>query len=417
MTEQTTPATPEGQSRGTTRIIRYVWLVVIFIAFSLAALILGARVAIKHSQLTTSNETGVSGRWGGAITQLPPVVTYLFEPERYDKDGNVVKAAVVQRKMPASDISVDLGLSYRQRGQMQFPGYEVAFQATYVVENPFDQILPVYFNFPIPQHSGLLKDFVITVDGEPYRGDQDFSDGVDWQRFLAPGDTHTIRITYTSRGMGDWSYGLSNYQGDISHFKLHLTSNFADIDYPEGSMVPTRMGIDEKEDKAELVWEFTNLVSGQNIGVTIPSPLDVGKATSGILFFVPLALLFFLGLILLLTSIRGMPIHPMHFLFITGGFFVFHILMSYLVVLVPLVWAFVISFAASCLMTMGYAALIRKGWVVVFSTGLGILLFQLGFSLAQFFPNIRGLIIALIIIAGLGLAMGFTARVDWKGKL
>ena len=417
MVEQTTPAASGGQTKQTSRIARYVGLAIIFIAFSLAAVILGARVVIKHNQLTLSNEMGVSGRWGGAITQLPPVVTYLFEPERYDKDGNVVKAAVIQRKMPASDIAVDLALSYRQRGQMQFPGYEVAFEASYIVENPFDESLPVSFNFPIPQHSGLLKDFIITVDGEPYRGDQDFSDGVDWKKNLAQGDRHTINIAYTSRGMGDWSYGLSNYQGDISLFKLHLKSNFADIDYPEGSMVPTLMSVDETSDSAELAWEFSNLVSGQNIGVTIPRPLNVGKATSGILFFVPFALLFFLGLILLLTSVRGVSLHPMHFLFITGGFFVFHILMSYLVVLVPLVWAFVISLAASCLMTMGYAALIRKGWVVVFSTGLGILLFQLGFSLAQFFPNIRGLIIALIIIAGLGLAMGFTARVDWKGKL
>ena len=417
MTEQTTRAASGDQSKQPSRVMRYVCLVIIFIAFSLAAVILGARVVIKHNQLTLSNEMGVSGRWGGAITQLPPVVTYLFEPARYDKDGNVVKAALIQRKMPASDIDVQLALSYRQRGQMKFPGYEVGFNASYIVENPFDESLPVSFNFPIPQHSGLLKDFVITVDGEPYRGDQDFSDGVDWKKNLAPGDTLTINIAYTSRGMGDWSYGLSNYQGDISHFKLHLTSDFANIDYPEGSMVPTLMSVDVTSDSAELAWEFSNLVSGQNIGVTIPRPLDVGKATSGVLFFVPLALLFFLGLILLLTSIRGMPLHPMHYLFITGGFFVFHILMSYLVVLVPLAWAFVISLAASCLMAVGYAALIRKGWVVVFSTGLGILLFQLGFSLAQFFPNIRGLILVLIIIAGLGLAMGFTARVDWKGKL
>jgi len=417
MIQQTTQAAPGGQNPATSRVIRYVGLVIIFIAFSLAAVILGARVAIKHDQVAASNEMGVSGRGGGARSQPPPLVTYLFEPALYDKEGNIVKYEVVQRKMPASDINVELALSYRQRGQMEFPGYEVGFEAAYIVENPFDETLPVSFNFPIPQHSGLLKDFIITVDGEVYKGDQDFSDGVDWSMYLAPGDAHTIHITYTSRGMGNWSYGLSDYQGDISHFNLNLASNFADIDYPEGSMVPTVMEIDEDADKAELVWKFTNLVSGQNIGVSIPEPLDVGEATARILLFVPLALIFFLGLILLLTGIKNKPIHPMHYLFITGGFFVFHILMSYLVTLTPLVWAFVISMGVSCLMTIGYAALIRKGWVVVFASVLGIVLFQFGFSLAQFFPQVRGLILVLIIIAGLGLAMGFTARVDWKGKL
>lgn len=410
------PAVNNGR-KNPGRVVRYVGLLLIFIAFSIAAAVLGARVAIKHDRVSATNEMGVSGRWGGAISQPAPVVTYLFEPAIYDKEGNIVKYEVVQRKMPASDIDVDLSLSYRQRGQMKFPGYSVAFQATYVVENPFKESLPVYFNFPIPQHSGLLKDFIITVDGEVYKGDQDFSNGVDWQTFMVPGDTHTICIVYTSRGMGDWSYGLSTYQGDISYFRLHLISDFANIDYPEGTMAPEKMEINEDADKADLIWEFENLVSGQNIGVTIPQPVDVGKATASILFFVPLALIFFLGLILILTSIKGMTIHPMHYLFITGGFFVFHILMSYLTQLVPLFWAFGISFTVSAVMTVGYAALIRKGWVVMFSSALGLVLFQLGFSLAQFFPQVRGLMLALIIIAGLGISMGFTARVDWKGKL
>lgn len=405
-----------GSNGRTSKVLRYLAVGVIFIAFTVAALVLGARFSIKNEQVALANESGVSDRWGGAISQPAPVITYLFEPARYNQKGELVKAEVVQRKVPESDITVELKLSYRDRGQMRFPGYEVAFKSAYVVENPFDRILPVSFNFPIPSNSGLLKDFFIIVDGVPYRGDQDYSNGVDWYESLKPGEKRVIQITYTSRGMGDWSYGLATYQGAIPHFKLQLTSNFADIDYPEGTMVPTVMEVDEDADRAELVWEFDNLVSGQNIGVTIPKPLDVGRATARILFFVPLALLFFLGLILLLTSIKDKPIHPMHYLFITGGFFVFHILMSYLVVLVPLVWAFLISFAVSVVMTLGYTLLIRKGWVVVLASGLGITLFQLGFSLAQFFTEIRGLILALIIIAGLALAMAFTARVEWKGK-
>ncbi len=406
----------QGANTRTSRVLRYVAVGVIFIAFTIAALVLGARFSIKNEQVAMANETGVSDRWGGAISQPAPLITYLFEPARYNQKGELVKAEVVQRKVPESDIKVDLKLSYRERGQMRFPGYEVGFKSTCIVENPFDQTLPVFFNFPIPSNSGLLKDFTIVVDGVAYKGDQDYSNGVDWKEYLKPGEKRVIQVGYTSRGMGDWSYGLATYQGAIPHFKLELASNFSDIDYPEGSMVPTVMEIDEDSNRAVLRWEFDNLVSGQNIGVTIPKPLDVGKATARILFFVPLALLFFLGLILLLTSIKDKPIHPMHYLFITGGFFVFHILMSYLVVLVPLVWAFLISFAVSAVMTLGYTLLIRKGWVVVLAGGLGIALFQLGFSLAQFFTEIRGLILALIIIAGLALAMAFTARVDWKGK-
>lgn len=406
-----------GKDPTASRVVRYVGIAIIFVAFTIAALVLGLRFSTKNKEVLTSNEGGVTNRWGGAITQSPPVVTYLFEQAVYDKEGKLIKDAVVQRKMPESDINVNLSLSYRRRGQMQFPGYEVAFDADYVIANPFDKVLPVYFNFPIPIQSGLLKDFTIVVDGVPYSGDQDFSDGVDWSAYMAPGEERQIHITYTSRGLGDWSYGLKDYQGNIPHFKLNLASNFADIDYPEGAMVPTKMDIDEKANKATLVWEFDNLVSGQNIGVSIPQPLDIGQATSRVLFVVPLALVFFLGLMLVLTSIKGTPLHPMHYLLITGGFFVFHILMSYLTVLVPIFWAFFISAGASIIMTMGYAALIRKGWAVLLAAGLGIVLFQLGFSLAQFFPDIRGLILALIIISGLGIVMGFTAKVDWKGKL
>ncbi|NLI98182.1 hypothetical protein GX441_05930 [bacterium] len=411
------PPVPGERKSSTSRVVRYVGIAVVFIAFTIAAVILGARFMVKNEQMLTTNASGVMDRWGGAITQGSPFITYVFEPAVYDNKGTLIKDAVIQQKMPSSDIKVNLSLSYRQRGQMRFPGYEVTFDADYVVANPFDRALPVSFNFPIPYSSGLLKDFHIAVDGEDYTADQDYSNGVDWRENLEPGESRTIHIKYTSRGMGDWSYGLGTYQGALPSFKLHLSSNFADIDYPEGTMAPTRMEIDEHKNKAELAWEFENLVSGQNIGVSIPKPLDVGKATAGVLFFVPLALIFFLGLILVLSSIKGVDLHPMHYLLITGGFFVFHILMSYLTTLVPLVWAFAISMGVSALMTVGYTALIRKGWPVIFSSVLGIILFELGFSLAQFFPEIRGLMLALIIISGLGIVMGFTAKVDWKGKL
>ncbi len=397
-------------SENTHRKIRYIGIAVVFLIFSLVSAVLSWRFSEKHREVLEINRADASNFWGGAINQSAPQVTYLLKPARFNKDGKEVEAAEYKYRVPASDIKVKLKLSSRDIGNMTFAGYDVSFDAEYTVENPFDKGYLVNFYFPIPTDVSKLDSFMVTVDGKEYAGDEDYS------KYFNPGEKHTIHVSYTSRGLGDWSYGMGNYQGKIPHFRLELTTDFADIAYPEGGMTPTASNIDKNNGRAKLVWEFSNLVASNNIGIVIPRPLDIGKATSGILSFVPLALVFFLGLLLLITAIKDRHLHAMHYLFITAGFFVFHILMSYLVVLVPLGVAFLISTAVSAIMTIGYAVLIRKGWPVIFASALGLLLFQIGFSVAQFFPQIRGLLLALIIITGLGIAMALTARTDWKTK-
>ncbi|MBD3285644.1 hypothetical protein GF359_04220 [candidate division WOR-3 bacterium] len=404
--------------------LRYVIVAIIYVVFTLAAVVLGCRVQVKNTSVLESNRADVYDHWGSAIAQYAPTISFLFEPARYNSKGELVTDAVMEYETPESNIDVEIISSPRTSGKMRFPGYQVSFNATYVFSNPFDAALPAHFNMMLPQDTELesLDSLEITVDGEIYNEDHNYANGIDWEKNMAPGETHTITVTYNSRGTGNWEYVLSNYRDLIPLFKLHLTTDFVNIDYPEGTMAADTMVIDKDEGTADLTWTLKNSITGQNIGVVIPEPVDVGKATANIMYFVPLGLIFFLGIILLLTSIKGTPLHPMHYLFLTGGFFVFHVLMSYLPTLMQemasgVLWAFLISFAASALMTLIYSTLIRKGKVVIWSTALGIALFQVGFSLAQFVPKFRGLILALIIIAGLGIAMGFTARVDWKGKL
>ncbi|MBN2380534.1 hypothetical protein JXM67_12105 [candidate division WOR-3 bacterium] len=404
--------------------LRYVIIAIIYVVFTLAAVVLGCRIQTKNTNLLVSNRADVYDHWGSAIVQYAPTVSFLFEPARYNDKGELVKEAVMEYETPASDIEVNISSSPRTSGKMRFPGYQVDFNATYVFSNPFDVTLPSYFNLMLPQDTELesLDSLEITVDGEPYTEDHNYSNGIDWSKYMLPGETHTITVSYKSRGTGNWEYILSNYHDLIPHLKLRLTTDFLNIDYPVGTKAADTLVIDKDKGSAEFLWVLKNSITGQNIGVVIPEPVDVGKATANIMYFMALGLIFFLGILLLLTSIKDTPLHPMHYLFLTGGFFVFHILMNYLPTLMQewsggIIWAFLISVGASALMTLIYATLIRKGKVVIWSSALGLVLFQWGFSLAQFVPKFRGLILALIIIAGLGIAMGFTARVDWKGKL
>ena len=57
-----------GKDPTASRVVRYVGIALIFVAFTIAALVLGLRFSTKNKDVLMSNETGVTNRWGGAIT-------------------------------------------------------------------------------------------------------------------------------------------------------------------------------------------------------------------------------------------------------------------------------------------------------------------------------------------------------------
>ena len=66
--------------------------------------------------------------------------------------------------------------------------------------------------------------------------------------------------------------------------------------------------------------------------------------------------MFFFTVLFTVVVLKKVPLHPMHYLFISAGFFAFHILMAYLVDMINIHAAFWICAAVSVLLVVVHAA-------------------------------------------------------------
>ena len=124
---------------------------------------------------------------------------------------------------------------------------------------------------------------------------------------------------------------------------MTVRTNFEQIDFPEDTLSPS-----EKHRTAngwDLTWRYKNLVSGFQIGVTMPEKLQPGPLAGQISLFAPVSLFFFFFLMLIITALRGIDLHPMNYFFLAGAFFSFHLLLAYLVDHISIHAAFLISSA------------------------------------------------------------------------
>jgi inner membrane protein involved in colicin E2 resistance len=108
-------------------------------------------------------------------------------------------------------------------------------------------------------------------------------------------------------------------------------------------------------------------------------------------------------------------LHPMNYFFMAAGCFAFQLLFAYLVDLVPLLLAFVISAAVSLALVSGYLfaaagrQFARLSFVAQFA-------YMVLFSYSFFFEGLTGLTITIGAIVTLALLMATTAKVNWADK-
>jgi hypothetical protein len=65
--------------------------------------------------------------------------------------------------------------------------------------------------------------------------------------------------------------------------------------------------------------------------MAMPKKLQPGPLAGEISYFAPVSLFFFFFLIFIITTLRGIDLHPMNYFFLAAAFFAFHLLLAYLV--------------------------------------------------------------------------------------
>jgi inner membrane protein involved in colicin E2 resistance len=148
----------------------------------------------------------------------------------------------------------------------------------------------------------------------------------------------------------------------------------------------------------------------------MPQKLQPGPLTGRMSFFAPVSLLFFFFVIFILTTLRGLDLHPMNYFFLACAFFSFHLLMAYLADVVPIHMAFVICSCVSIFLLVSYLRVVAGMRSTAFEAGAAQLLYLVLFSYAFFFEGFTGLAITIGAILTLFIAMQTTARVQWSQK-
>ncbi len=396
---------------------------ILFILFctSVAWGILGATILARTYDTDSRLRGRVTSSWGAPHEQRPPAATYdrIVSNTVRETTGGKTTVRTVQERVPTplpverSRIRVKLDLEHRQKGLLWYSTYKVDFGGAYTFRNPTDGPQDVTFTFTFPAAETIYDNLVVTLDDQPLTT-QNQKTALLATAPLAAGQAATLKVSYLSQGLDTWKYNFGDDVAQVRDFELIMAANFKDIDFPANTLSPSEKR--ETPDGWELAWRYQSLVSGYQIGMVMPEKLQPGPLAGRISFFAPVSLLFFFFLVFLITTLRGIDIHPMNYFFLACAFFSFHLLLAYLVDHMSIHAAFVVSSAVSILLVVSYLRLVVGMRFALLEAGLIQLVYLVLFSYTFFLEGYTGLSITIGSILTLFVVMQMTGRVRWSDR-
>ncbi|HKS25341.1 MAG TPA: inner membrane CreD family protein [Thermoanaerobaculia bacterium] len=386
---------------------RYVLAVIaIFLCSTLAWIVLGASIFARTNDAGSGLGPAVESAWGSPQEQTPPEASTSQTVQRDEHTSEVVTTVLPVER---SRIRVAFDLDQRQKGLLWFATYRVDFRGDYVVRNTTAQDeVTVKLVFPAPQ--AIYDDLVLRIDGQPVPTRTEKGSVTAVVR-RPPGAAIRIETGYKSQGLGTWKYSFGKDVSQVHDFLLEMQTNFRAIDFPQGSLSPTM----KKQTPTGwlLTWKYANVVSGYGIGMVMPEKLQPGPLAGRISMFAPVSLLFFFFFMFVITTLRKIELHPMHYFFLATSFFAFHLLLAYLVDHISIHAAFLISSAVSIFLVVSYLRIVVNARFALREAALSQFVYLVLFSYAFFFKGFTGLAITIGAIVSLFAAMQITARVPW----
>lgn len=372
-------------------------LALLFAGASIAWMVLGQTLVQRTVDSDAEQRAYLTGQWGSSQIQEAPQVS------TYDTGAPVA--------LNSTRITVAMNLEQRRKGLLWYNLYDVQFLGRYAVRNT-SNARRLVIRVPLPASDASYSDFWCTIGGRRVdtetlldRGTITFD--------LPPGRTTAVELAYKSRGMESWIYRFKkNGVESVNDFAFVMTTNFKDIDFPANALLPVT---EEPSGSGwRLVWRYQTLVTSDAIGMVIPYPPQPGPLAERITFWAPVALLFYFFVMLLITTLRGIELHPINYFFLACAFFAFHLLFAYLVDRVPLPTAFVICSLVSMFLTISYLRLVVGLRFAAVESGLAQLVYLILFSYALFNEGWSGLTITIGAIITLFVAMQLTGRIRWS---
>ena len=392
----------------------------IFICTSVAWMFLGSTIDYRTNTLDPNLKNQVSSIWGTEQNQIPPRSTYenrymrdVEDTEHHTKKKEEV-VEYLDVPLEASKVDVTLVLAHRQKGLLWYSTYAVALDGDYQFTNPTDTERSMQFRLTLPAAKAVYDNLFMTINGQSLEMKND-SNSTLVQTTIGPHQTAHLHLGYHSQGLDSWRYSFGDNVTQIKDFSLAMHTNFPDIDFPENTLSPTAKV--ETDKGWDLQWQYKNLVSGFAIGMTMPQKLQPGPLAGEISYFAPVSLFFFVFIIAMITTIRGIDLHPMNYFFLAAAFFAFHLLMAYLVDHISIHAAFIICSIVSIFLVVSYLRLVVGLRFAAVEAGGAQFIYLVLFSYAFFFKGFTGLAITIGSILTLFAVMQATGHIKWDKQL
>ena len=405
---------------------RFVSIGFIWFGCAVAWVILGGTITARTGESSGELQREVHLLWGPPLEQRLPRAFHRQLVKRKEKVTSVDargQALVneVEREeereidlaLDASDIGARLTLEHRRKGLLWFPTYGVDFNARYVFHNNTAAPHTAELEFPLGGEGTVYDGFAVT-DGTGKKVEVVVqADRARWITELAAGERREYRVRYRSRGTSRWGYQLTAGTGEVRNFRLVLDTDFPAVDFPAGTLSPSRHQAAAGAWHGE--WTFTSLVAGAPIGLELPQRVNPGPLAQRITFFAPVGLLFFFFVVAILATARRRRLHPQHYFFLGCAFFAFHLLFAYLVDHLAILPSFAIASLTSIFLVVSYARLF-VGWAFALrEMGIAQILYLVLFSYTFLFPGFTGLAITIGAILTLFVMMQVMGRVGLDG--
>jgi len=401
---------------------RIVAIAFIFICTSVAWAILGGTIFSRTYSSDAVSQNRVTSTWGTQQNQAPPNAFYktIVTKQKETIENNKTQVKKVDEEvitdipLENSSIDVRLDLEHRQKGLLWYNTYTVGFQGAYGFRNTSDKEQTVEFVLKFPTAQAIYDDLAFNVDGQDMQI-TNHDNMASATAKIGAGHAALLRVGYRSQGLNEWRYSFGGDNvAQVKDFNLRMRTNFKDIDFPDNTLSPSLKR--ENGNGWDLSWSYKNLLSGYQIAMVMPEKLQPGPLAGKISFFAPVSLFFFFFLMFIITTMRGVELHPMNYFFLAAAFFSFHLLLAYLVDHVSIHAAFAISAAVSVFLVISYLRLVVGMRFASREAALAQFVYLVMFSYAFFLEGFTGLAITIGSILTLFVVMQATGRIRWADK-
>ncbi|MGE0791246.1 MAG: inner membrane CreD family protein [Sandaracinaceae bacterium] len=400
---------------------------VVWAGCAIAWVVLGGTLLARSESANSMGSSDVYGLWGPPTEQGQPHATFtatrMVDDSRTITDPATGQVTTIPQQraeqytgpieLVGTDAHVDLSLEHRRRGLNWYPTYRVELEGTWRFRNDTPEPRQVTFEFPLSEQQAVFDGFEVRRGGQEVPYEINGAAAI-WTETLAAGEERAYHIGYRSRGTERWGYRFANGTSRTRDFHLDVTTDFAEVDFAEGSLSPTDHAAEGEGWHG--VWSFDSLIANQPIGIVLPQRLNPGPLAARITFFAPVGLLFFFFVVGILGMADKRDLHPMHYFFLGCAFFAFHLLFSYLVDHLEIAASFSIAAVVSTVLVASYARLF-VGWRFALGrVGVAQLIYLVLFSLTFMWEGFTGLSITVGAILTLFVMMQITGRTAWGKK-